>query len=366
MSLATRLAGVLANLLLLIFSLLLALLAFEGGLRLFWDGYYVKDQDAYATPSATRSWQNLPDVAPTRGEPEFVFRATHDSLGHRRGAAAASPGSPEKRVFVLGDSFTYGIGVQDHETFCARVEQLDPRLELVNGGVNGYGTAQQLVMLREDGPRLRPDAVLVAFFWNDVGNSYNREHPRFRLFDGVLRDPDPVPVAAPGPGRGDRRKLLRHSYAYRFASDRLKMIRYWWKVALGVAIEESDFVSAADRAEAWELEAALVREIRDEAARLGARTILTAIPDQVRIEPETRVVGLDPADYDVDDHIFAIARELDVAVIDLAPALRAAAQTDSAPLYYRKDRHLTVRGNEVVARALQEALDVLLFSRPGR
>jgi hypothetical protein len=193
------------KLLLLSLSLGVALIALELGLRLFWDGFYLKDADPYVTASEARGWRNLPDTVARRGEPEFVFTASHDALGHRTDPEAAARPAAQKRVFVLGDSFAYGIGVQDQETFCARLEQLDPRLDAFNGGVTGYGTAQQLLQLRDEGETVQPDAVVIAFFWNDIGNSYKRDFPHFRLVDGELREPEPKRVAAPAPRRSASR-----------------------------------------------------------------------------------------------------------------------------------------------------------------
>ena len=43
-------------------SLGLSLAFAEVGLRLFWDGFYVKDLEHYARPHPTRGWANRPDV----------------------------------------------------------------------------------------------------------------------------------------------------------------------------------------------------------------------------------------------------------------------------------------------------------------
>ena len=365
-SLANWLWGMAEKLLLVSLSLGVALIALELGLRLFWGGFYLKDAEPYATGSETRGWRNLPDTVARRGEPEFVFTASHDALGHRTDPGAAARPAAEKRVFVLGDSFAYGIGVQDDETFCARLEQLDPRLDAFNGGVTGYGTGQELLQLRDEGEAVQPDAVVIAFFWNDVGNSYNRDFPHFQLVDGELREPGRKRAAAAAPPRSERREYLRHSYAYRFISDRLKMSTYAIRLMLGFPVESADFVSDAERDEAWALTRELVRAIRDEAERLGAHTLVAIIPDQVQVEPDVQILGLDAADYEIQDRMFEIGAAIGLPVIDLRDPLRADFEAYGQRLYFRKDRHLTVRGNRVVARALQQALDGLLFGSAPR
>src|SRR5262249_16763091 len=57
---------------------------------------------------------------------------------------------------MLGDSITFGYGVRDGETFSAVLEALDPRLEVVDLGVQGYGTDQELLKLVRERPAYAP------------------------------------------------------------------------------------------------------------------------------------------------------------------------------------------------------------------
>lgn len=78
-----------------------------------------------------------------------------------------------RRVLMLGDSFTFGMGVDDHETAPARLEAglrqvcRDPRIQVVNTGVPSYGTSQELAMLEHYGLPLDPDVVVLGVFSND-------------------------------------------------------------------------------------------------------------------------------------------------------------------------------------------------------
>ncbi|MGH2570030.1 MAG: hypothetical protein ACRDGR_02310 [bacterium] len=46
------------------------------------------------------------------------------------------------RLLCSGDSFTLGWGVDDDDTWCARLERENPELEVVNMGQGGYGIDQ--------------------------------------------------------------------------------------------------------------------------------------------------------------------------------------------------------------------------------
>lgn len=342
-------------------SLIAAFGALEIGLRLFWDGFYVKTPGAYSEPDPVRGWRNRPHTRVAYGEAEFNTVVAHNSFGHRSREIPLERTPGRVRILVLGDSFTYGVGVENHETFSARLEQLDPRLEVINTGVNGYGTAQELLLLRDEGLAFQPDLVLVAFFWNDVVDSYRRRVAAFALRDGSLVYPDPLPPdAVPGPRRTPlRRTLLRHSRVYRFLSDQIKLVRYQVKAALGAPLEDAEPLRPAEREQAWRLTFALLDEIARLAREAGAVPLIAVVPDQVQVEPSTAVIGIEPDDYQVQERVLGFAAARDIPALDLLPGLRAARARGQA-LYYRLDRHLNPLGHAETAELLHDWIQRLL------
>ncbi len=86
--------------------------------------------------------------------------------------------SAGRRILVLGDSMTEALQVEQSENFCALVEKSlradfgEPLAEVLNWGIGGWGTAQQLLLLAEEGWKYQPDIVVCAFFvTNDVVNN---------------------------------------------------------------------------------------------------------------------------------------------------------------------------------------------------
>ncbi len=116
-----------------------------------------------------------------------------DGYRGTRYARARQPG--RDRVLLLGDSITFGYRVADEATFAARLEAARPDLDVLNFGVEGYGTAQELLRLQRDGLRYRPDVVVLNMcIENDpvdnwrAANLYEEQHaqPYFRLEQGRL------------------------------------------------------------------------------------------------------------------------------------------------------------------------------------
>jgi lysophospholipase L1-like esterase len=83
------------------------------------------------------------------------------------------PVEDELRVLVLGDSVTVGWGVSAEDRFSERLEkmltdQLERPVHVINSGVSGYNTEQELIFLRRHIESMKPDLVIVAYVENDV------------------------------------------------------------------------------------------------------------------------------------------------------------------------------------------------------
>lgn len=185
-----------------------ARLASDNGLgwRARWVGRYLfTDRPIYYhfdDYDPTKGWVLRKGVS---GDPQFGHGTLNSNTRGARGAEEPPlqrrPG--RRRVVVLGDSFTFGEGVGDGETYAHRLQQRLPDTEVVNLGVHGYGLDQILIRLREEVPRYHPDVVLLGFFGDDAARCLldfrDYAKPRFVLRDGRLDlrgSPVPAPRAA--------------------------------------------------------------------------------------------------------------------------------------------------------------------------
>ena len=62
------------------------------------------------------------------------------------------------RIVVLGDSFTWGHGVEDEGLFTRLLEDRLPGTEVWNLGGSAYSTEQELLLLRKESRRIDPCA----------------------------------------------------------------------------------------------------------------------------------------------------------------------------------------------------------------
>lgn len=81
------------------------------------------------------------------------------------------PGGESYRIAALGDSITFGWGVEQDETFESILETELNRVrptEIVNFGTGNYNTEQQVNLFFEKGVKYRPDRIVVFYFINDA------------------------------------------------------------------------------------------------------------------------------------------------------------------------------------------------------
>lgn len=74
-----------------------------------------------------------------------------------------------KTILVVGDSFTYGEGVADDETWPAQLQEISG-LNVINGGVFGYGIDQSYIRMKQLSDEYNPDIIIFSFISMGIFN----------------------------------------------------------------------------------------------------------------------------------------------------------------------------------------------------
>ncbi len=127
-----------------------------------------KDTKALPIPDSERVYGYAPNSSGWAGGARFAT----NSWGFRGPEWEAAEDAIV--VVALGDSYTFGYGVAFEDAYPSVLETRrnlrEPArpVQVVNLGIPGYDTAQQIATLREFGPRVDPDVVLLGYVLNDI------------------------------------------------------------------------------------------------------------------------------------------------------------------------------------------------------
>ncbi len=337
----------------IVFGLAIGFGVAELALRLTWTPPVLRSTPVEEAHAIYRSAPR-PAITGKRVSSEFEYTFTHSAQG-MRGAeefAQMRPPGTKLRVLVLGDSFTYGVGVADDEAFVDRLRRALPVVEFINAGCSGYGQREQLAILDQLGAALRPDLIVATFFWNDLGDNFNKDWPAF-VFDpaglvvrtdlAVPADFDPLARRTARPI--DEQQRARNTvYLKRLYRGALRGLRYRL-----FGVQTRFPTTPAERAAAWEVTRPYLAMMKARAAEIGAGLVLLSIPGQDRVDPDAHIDGIEPLAVNVEETLADVAAALEIEYWSLLEPLRAAQETTDERLYYFADRHLTPHGNRIVA-----------------
>jgi lysophospholipase L1-like esterase len=153
------------------FGVLFALLVAEVGLRFV--GIGSPPRFRYEPSLGLARWPNMCWTQRDEGRANVCINAD----GFRDATHRIAKSSDVVRIAVLGDSYTEAIQVEEGRRYTSLLQEtLNSRgglrgqsVEVLNFGVSGYGTCQELMLLENTVLRYRPDIVLLQFMTgNDV------------------------------------------------------------------------------------------------------------------------------------------------------------------------------------------------------
>lgn len=263
-----------------------------------------------------------------------------------RGAAGATV--PQDRPWCIGDSYTFGQGVEHEHSFVGLLQATgEPALAFLNAGVPGYGPVQYRQLIEELVTRDRtPRRVLIVTY---LGNDFHDcvwKAEDVRVADRILKR------------RRDLRGLIkRSSHLYRLVS------RVYHRTV--PAPEAPGFRDVMFDAKNWEsgILADSRQRYRDEFSRIASTCAAHGITLSVVIIPTRGAVGeirrraADEApEIQGDPTIPAVyagqvMQELGIRYIDLTPALL---HEPIDKTYFRHDGHFTPVAHRIAADEIRK------------
>jgi len=263
----------------------------------------------------------------------------------------------KKRIVVLGDSFAMGYVMSLKDTFSKQLETKLPNYQVINFGIAGYSTDQELLILKTEGLRYEPDIVLLALFMDDIlynNVDYIKEcaKPRFFIDDkGELSLINrKLPLIK---NRSHFFTFLRKSWFALRA--KLALAKFGVDAKLGwFNIFDKKFYGLGG----YEITLHLIKEFQKICSLHNAKFIIMIIPckDQLYRVDFFKSRRLSLA---LPQHILTnFCKKNDIPYLDLLPLFLKRQEKDR--LYFQYDFHWTILGHTIVA---DEILNFLKYHR---
>jgi len=385
------------NLLLMMGALLLVFGALEGVLRLLAKAapIHLNQHKVCCEHDPQLGWRHVANRTVTFQAPEYRITERFNSRGVRGPEYSLEKGSDEYRIVVLGDSFAEGYTVDFEELFSEVLkqrlnEQERRRVEVINFGVGGYSTDQELLLFQNEGIHYHPDLVILMFHDSDVWyNAQKRYFPWRRgykpLFclkgDALHLTNVPVPILAEEASFQTQIQatFAHHSYLYRWIRDRVKNSSTLFSLAisLGLADPGKTFIPKEYRVyqnpyspeihEAWLVTAALLAKLKQEARFIGSDLLVFHVPMRASVytqewEQVKQHYAL-PAEgwhsEKVNLELGGVLARLEIEFLNPLKCFRQRAKdfpSDGDRLYFKRDGHWNRKGHRLAGEMLAEAI----------
>ena len=267
---------------------------------------------------------------------EYVMSMKHNSLGFRDSEHLKKRPEDITRVVIIGDSFTYGWGVDQDQTYPALLEPLldgagDRQYEIFNMGIPDTGTveAQQIAQIAMTfDPHIIVLAMLLEDRWAVNGND---------LVDNARKLQGKQAAAA---GRQPSAGVLTsiHNFLARNSALYAYIMTRRGNTMRRQAIGMRENRNREELDAAWELTTGLLAELNARAKAANVTFAVVRCPfyfDAQRDEPDR-----------ISTRLTEVGQGLEIPVLDLLPGMQ---QLDTDSLYYQRDGHWTPAGNEAAA-----------------
>jgi len=241
------------------------------------------------------------------------FRSTYDyDAGDRR-----------FKIAFVGDSFTFGTGVAQDETFPAFVQQGVPDRISWNFAMPGFGVDQVWLSARHQALPLKPDLLVVGL----VNADFERSQEPFRLLEGFSK-----PTFKLVHGRLTLRTTEAPPNAFmRYLDERSRLWALWIRAERWVGIHFS-------YGEYWTLNEAIIDALREDCKEAGVPVLFVYIP----------IKGMQPFQA-----LSRYMRRTGADYIDLTEQRPVPPRS----IYLPHDMHLSVEGCRYVAGLIEQWLN---------
>lgn len=368
------------KIILAVFGIFLGLLLFEGGFRLISFVNTGLNKVMFDFESKTENfsensgelkrlyrydpilgWRLNPDASVTQVNPDFKVNYTINNQGFRDDADYYPKKIiNKKRIEIFGDSFAFGVGVENDKIFSKLIEEKSgDKYEVFNFGASGYDPGQYYLSFKNDGLSYGPDVVIYAIYLGndivDLGLDHLSQGDKYKPYftlenDRLILKNVPVPTKKAHYTEDTRIKnsFIKFFISQAYNLETAKMARnilrdkvYKPMIKFGWLKDISDY----------DYELSLLKGILEDTKEI---TDKRGIKFLIMIIPSNHSAGGYAAYLEdgFDEKIKSMVGELGIPLVDLVSDL----SRDWDKYYFPHEGHWSEKGHELVAEDLAQFL----------
>ena len=330
-------------------------------------------------------WRHVPAAVGRLVTPEFEVEIATNADGLRDGDHARQREEGSWRLLAFGDSFVEGWGVSLEASVSKQLERRlqeakpDRRVEVINFGVAGYGTDQEMLLFEGSGRHYRPDKVLVFFYANDLWNNASKKgigaergyKPYFQVsrngrlhLAGLPVEKIPQWDESWLAGQPWRRRLSRYLHRHWHFYVLLEKALAPSEISSGLRQQFYEGLYGEDEkgrwTPVWELTGRILKAFAERVEQAGAEMLLIYVPAIVQVEDQDWQTKRDlhglVGEFDMrkpNRQLAGFTVRYDISFLDLYPSFKEAA--GETKLYFR-DSHWNEQGHALAAELISDYL----------
>lgn len=253
------------------------------------------------------------------------YRINPQGFRSRYNFAAADKRSPKQRVVLLGDSFLFGVYLDEAQTITARLEEsLGDTHQFYNLAMPGWGVDQMYLAYLKYQEALSPDVVVLLYIDEDVERLYQA----FRKRDGMSK-----PSFAVRDGK----------LALRTPKEEIP----WTERVLNRSVLLTPLHKVYARGKIIEIAELIIKDMGRRAAGAQQRVFVMRCPLL-----QEAIARRSAPSYDLTRTL----REAGITYVDLRERVATLSPADRQKLYLQDDMHFSPQGCRFVADVIAELL----------
>lgn len=276
------------------------------------------------------------------------YRAHTNSMGLRERELSLGKDDKIYKLLFLGDSITFGIGVEADNTFVRILENLlnmHPQAKsfaTINAGVCGAFTFEEINLLKKVGIKYHPDVVVLNFYLNDivVGSPEDTKENKDEWEKTYFKYKVSMPFKSFLANHSEFYKFLRETYRNLLLEMNLIKVPSTYCGEWGSSMEDNYYEKFGE----------YIREIKELGDKEGFKLVIVFFPNYFQVSGES-------LDNVPQKRLSVIAQSESIPFFDLLPVFKAKRK---ARTFYLDCAHLAPKGHQFVAENIYQFLKNIL------